>query len=144
MSPPPAPATIEFESADALALPYGASSFDAVTIGFGLRNLADLEVGLAEMTRVLRPGGRLVILEITRPTRPPLSTFFSVWFDRMVPRLGALAGDGAAYSYLPESVRRFPPPARLAELMEHAGLHEIRYLLLAGGIIAIHSGTKGQ
>ena len=74
--------------------------------------LSDLDRGIAEMTRVLKPGGRLVILEITQPTRPPLSTFFSVWFDRLVPLIGKLAGDSAAYSYLPESVKRFPPPGR--------------------------------
>ena len=94
------------------------------------------------MTRVLKPGGRLVILEITQPTRPPLSTFFSLWFDRLVPLLGKLAGDRAAYSYLPESVKRFPPPPGLAEMMDGAGLEQIRWTILAGGIIAIHSGRR--
>jgi demethylmenaquinone methyltransferase/2-methoxy-6-polyprenyl-1,4-benzoquinol methylase len=94
------------------------------------------------MTRVLRPGGRLVILEITQPQRPPLSTFFSVWFDRLVPVLGTLAGDREAYSYLPDSVKRFPPPEGLAMLMDRSGLEEIRYTVLAGGIIAIHSGVR--
>ena len=98
------------------------ASFDAVTVGFGVRNLADLEAGLAELTRVLKPGGRLVILEITQPQRPPLSTFFSLWFDRVVPLLGSVAGDSAAYTYLPDSVRSFPPPDRLAALMDGAGL----------------------
>ena len=135
-------APVEFEWADALDLPYGDGSFDAVTVGFGVRNLADLEAGLRELARVLRPGGRLVILEITQPTRPPLSTFFSLWFDRVVPLLGALAGDSDAYTYLPDSVRSFPPPSRLAEMMDGAGLERIRWLLLAGGIIAIHSGAK--
>ena len=133
---------VTFEWADALELPYSDASFDAVTIGFGARNLADLDRGVREMARVLRPGGRLVVLEITQPQRPPLSTFFSVWFDRLVPLLGRFAGDAAAYSYLPESVRSFPPPAGLAEVMDAAGLEGIRYTVLAGGIIAIHSGTR--
>ena len=133
---------VEFGWADALDLPYGDGSFDAVTVGFGARNLADLDKGLAEMTRVLRPGGRLVILEITRPTREPLASFYGMWFDRLVPALGSLAGDPDAYSYLPESVRSFPQPRELAAKMDAAGLGEIRWLLLAGGIIAIHSGKK--
>lgn len=135
-------APVEFEWADALELPYADAAFDAVTVGFGVRNLADLEAGLAELTRVLRPGGRLVILEITQPQRPPLSTFFSLWFDRVVPLLGSVAGDSDAYTYLPDSVRSFPLPDRLAELMDGAGLARIRWLILAGGIIAIHSGAR--
>jgi demethylmenaquinone methyltransferase/2-methoxy-6-polyprenyl-1,4-benzoquinol methylase len=133
---------VEFGWADALDLPYGDASFDAVTIGFGARNLADLERGISEMTRVLRPGGRLVILEITRPHRQPLAGFYSLWFDRVVPVLGTLAGDPDAYSYLPDSVRTFPDPERLAAMLDAAGLSEIRWLLLGGGIIAIHSGRK--
>jgi demethylmenaquinone methyltransferase/2-methoxy-6-polyprenyl-1,4-benzoquinol methylase len=133
-----------FEWADALSLPYDDESFDAVTVGFGVRNLADLELGVSEMGRVLRPGGRLVILEITQPQRPPLSTFFALWFDRLVPMLGVLAGDREAYTYLPESVKRFPPPEGLAEIMADAGLEQIRYTILAGGIIAIHSGVRGE
>jgi demethylmenaquinone methyltransferase / 2-methoxy-6-polyprenyl-1,4-benzoquinol methylase len=131
-----------FEWADALELPYAEGSFDAVAVGFGVRNLVDLELGLAEMARVLKPGGRAVILEITQPRRRPLSTFFSLWFDRLVPLLGTLAGDRDAYTYLPESVRRFPSPEGLAGLMADVRLERIRYLLLAGGIIAIHSGVK--
>jgi demethylmenaquinone methyltransferase / 2-methoxy-6-polyprenyl-1,4-benzoquinol methylase len=133
---------VEFGWADALDLPYGDASFDAVTIGFGARNLADLERGISEMTRVLRPGGRLVILEITRPQRQPLAGFYSLWFDRLVPVLGTLAGDPEAYSYLPDSVRSFPEPERLAAMLDAAGLGRIRWLLLAGGIVAIHSATK--
>jgi len=134
-------AAVGFEWADALALPYEDSSFDAVTVGFGVRNLSDLNRGLAEMSRVLRPAGRLVILEITQPQRPPLSTFFSLWFDRIVPGLGSLAGDRDAYTYLPQSVKRFPAPYGLAARMDAAGLERIRWTVLAGGIIAIHSGS---
>jgi len=132
-----------FEWADALQLPYDAGRFDAVTVGFGVRNLADLDRGLREMARVLRPGGRLVILEITQPARPPLSAFYSLWFDRIVPLLGNLSGDPEAYSYLPESVRSFPGPHGLAAKLDAAGLERIRYTVLAGGIIAIHSGIRG-
>jgi demethylmenaquinone methyltransferase / 2-methoxy-6-polyprenyl-1,4-benzoquinol methylase len=133
---------VEFGWADALDLPYGDAGFDAVTVGFGARNLADLDKGLAEMARVLKPGGRLVILEITRPQREPLATFYSVWFDHLVPWLGTFAGDSEAYSYLPESVRSFPEPEVLAAKIDSAGFEEIRWLLLAGGIIAVHSATK--
>jgi demethylmenaquinone methyltransferase / 2-methoxy-6-polyprenyl-1,4-benzoquinol methylase len=133
---------VRFEWADALRLPYDAERFDAVTVGFGVRNLADLDAGLGEMTRVLRPGGRLVILEITQPRRPPLSTFYSLWFDRVVPLLGKLAGDTDAYTYLPESVRSFPDPGGLAARMDAAGLSQIRWTVLAGGIVAIHSGIR--
>jgi demethylmenaquinone methyltransferase/2-methoxy-6-polyprenyl-1,4-benzoquinol methylase len=135
-------ADIRWDWADALELPYENEGFDAVAVGFGVRNLSDLPRGLAEMSRVLRPGGRLVILEITQPRRPPLSWFYSLWFDRVVPRLGAVAGDRDAYTYLPESVRSFPPPEGLAALMHEAGLSRIRCTVLAGGIIAIHSGLK--
>jgi demethylmenaquinone methyltransferase/2-methoxy-6-polyprenyl-1,4-benzoquinol methylase len=135
-------AGVRFEWGDALSLPYDDGSFDAVTVGFGVRNLADLERGVAELVRVLTPGGRLVILEITQPRRPPLSIFFSVWFDRAVPLLGTLAGDRDAYSYLPASVKSFPPPEGLALIMDRAGLEGIRYTVLAGGIIAIHSGAR--
>jgi demethylmenaquinone methyltransferase/2-methoxy-6-polyprenyl-1,4-benzoquinol methylase len=133
---------VEFGWADALELPYGERSFDAVTIGFGARNLADLERGISEMARVLRPGGHLVILEITRPNREPLATFYSLWFDRLVPVIGTLAGDPEAYSYLPESVRTFPEPEQLAGMLDAAGFEGIRWLLLAGGIVAIHSATR--
>lgn len=135
-------AQARFDWADALDLPYGDGSFDAVTIGFGARNLADLDRGLAEMARVLHPGGRLVILEITQPQRQPLAGFYSLWFDRLVPVLGALAGDRDAYSYLPRSVRSFPLPPQLAARMDRAGFDRIRWTILAGGIIAIHSGEK--
>lgn len=131
-----------FVSGNALALPFQSGEFDAVTVGFGARNFSDLDQGVREMARVTRAGGRVVILEITTPQRPPLSTFFGVWFDRIVPALGRVAGDAQAYSYLPSSVRRFPDPKRLAELMVAAGLREVRWILTAGGIIAIHVGVK--
>jgi demethylmenaquinone methyltransferase / 2-methoxy-6-polyprenyl-1,4-benzoquinol methylase len=136
-------AGVRFEWADALELPYDGERFDAVTVGFGVRNLADLDRGLQEMARVLKPGGRAVILEITQPTRPPLSLFYSLWFDRIVPLLGAFSSNPEAYSYLPESVRSFPSPRGLAEKMDGAGFKQVRYTVLAGGIIAIHSGVRG-
>ena len=133
---------VKFEWGNALELPYEADSFDAVTVGFGARNFSDLARGLSEMARVTRSGGRVVVLEITTPQRPPLSWFFRIWFDRMVPVLGRLAGDPDAYSYLPNSVRRFPAPEELAEDLAAAGLEDVRWVLTAGGIIAIHSGSK--
>jgi demethylmenaquinone methyltransferase/2-methoxy-6-polyprenyl-1,4-benzoquinol methylase len=146
-----------FEWADAMALPYPDASFDAATVGFGARNFDDLARGLAEMVRVVRPGGRVVVLEITTPTRAPLSLFYRLWFDRIVPAIGRLAGalasaprrrgtagEGSiaqAYSYLPSSVKRFPGPVALAGELERAGLSQIGYVLTAGGIVAIHAGT---
>jgi demethylmenaquinone methyltransferase/2-methoxy-6-polyprenyl-1,4-benzoquinol methylase len=147
-----------FEWGDALALPYEDDSFDAATVGFGARNFANLGGGLSELARVVRPGGRVVVLEITTPTQAPLSLFYALWFDHLVPALGRLAGSlvallsrvrGAplpdaiadAYTYLPNSVKRFPAPAVLAAEMERAGLHDISYLVTAGGIVAIHAGT---
>jgi demethylmenaquinone methyltransferase/2-methoxy-6-polyprenyl-1,4-benzoquinol methylase len=136
----PGLAALRFEPGNALKLPYPDGKFDAATVGFGARNFADLEQGLREMARVVHPGGRVVVLEITTPTRPPLSTFFRLWFDRVVPGLGRLAGQEQAYSYLPASVKRFPAPAPLAATMSRCGLGEIRYVLTAGGIVAIHAG----
>ena len=134
-----APMPIAFEWGNAMALPYPDDRFDAVTVGFGARNFSDLGLGLLEMARVTRPGGRVVVLEITTPTRPPLSTFYSAWFDRVVPLLGRFDD---AYAYLPASVKRFPGPADLAGRLAAAGLARIRYVLTAGGIIAIHVGEK--
>jgi demethylmenaquinone methyltransferase/2-methoxy-6-polyprenyl-1,4-benzoquinol methylase len=133
---------IEFVQGNALALGYPDASFDAVTVGFGARNFSDLGQGLREMARVTRPGGRVVILEITSPQRPPLSWFFRLWFDRIVPALGRVAGDSDAYTYLPSSVRRFPGPQELAAELTAAGLVDVRWVLTAGGIIAIHGGTR--
>ena len=133
---------LRWEWGNALELPYDDGAFDASTVGFGARNFSDLDRGLAEMARVVRPGGRVVILEITTPHRPPLSTFYSVWFDRIVPLIGRLTGEDEAYTYLPSSVKRFPGPEGLAAAMARAGLREIRWILTAGGIIALHVGTK--
>jgi demethylmenaquinone methyltransferase/2-methoxy-6-polyprenyl-1,4-benzoquinol methylase len=133
---------IAFEWGNALELPYASDRFDAATVGFGARNFSDLDRGLAEMTRVVRPGGRVVVLEITTPTRPPLSTFYRLWFDTVVPVIGRLTGEEEAYTYLPSSVKRFPGPHELAAAMDRAGLTDISYVLTAGGIIAIHAGTK--
>jgi demethylmenaquinone methyltransferase/2-methoxy-6-polyprenyl-1,4-benzoquinol methylase len=132
-------ANVRFEQANALALPYADGEFAAATVGFGARNFSDLAQGLREMTRVVRPGGRVVVLEITTPTRPPLSTFFRLWFDRVVPMIGR----DEAYTYLPNSVKRFPGPQALGAVMADAGLQDIRWILTAGGIIALHVGTKG-
>jgi demethylmenaquinone methyltransferase/2-methoxy-6-polyprenyl-1,4-benzoquinol methylase len=135
---------LRFEQANALALPYGENEFDASTVGFGARNFSDLAAGLGEMVRVVRPGGRVVVLEITTPTEPPLSTLLELWFDNVIPLLGRLAGDSDAYTYLPNSVRRFPPPMELAATMWSCGLRRIRYVLTAGGIISLHVGEVTQ
>jgi len=128
--------------ANAESLPFDDGAFDAATVAFGIRNVADLDAGLAEMARVVRPGGRVVVLEITTPQKPPLSTFFSLWFDRIVPLLGKLAAEPEAYTYLPSSVKRFPAPRALGGELAAAGLVDVRWILTAGGIIALHSGTK--
>jgi demethylmenaquinone methyltransferase / 2-methoxy-6-polyprenyl-1,4-benzoquinol methylase len=133
---------LTFEEGDALQLDHPDGAFDAVTVGFGARNFADLDRGLAEMTRVAKPGGRVVVLEITSPQKPPLSWFFHAWFDKVVPELGRFAGDSDAYTYLPSSVRRFPGPEELAARMAAAGLVDVRWILTAGGIIAIHVGSR--
>ena len=131
-----------WEWGNALELPYASGRFDAATVGFGARNFSDLDRGLAEMARVVKPGGRVVVLEITTPRKPPLSTFYSLWFDRIVPLIGRVTGEEEAYTYLPNSVKRFPAPEGLGAAMERAGLGEIRWVLTAGGIIALHVGTK--
>jgi demethylmenaquinone methyltransferase / 2-methoxy-6-polyprenyl-1,4-benzoquinol methylase len=133
---------LRFEWGNALDLSYETGTFDAATVGFGARNFSDLDAGLGEMTRVVKPGGRVVVLEITTPQKPPLSTFFHGWFDTVVPLIGRLTGEEVAYEYLPNSVKRFPGPEGLAASMDHAGLENIRWILTAGGIIAIHVGEK--
>lgn len=152
------PASLRFEWADALELPYRDDTFDAATVGFGARNFSDLGQGLAEMVRVVRPGGRVVVLEMTTPTHLPLSLFYGLWFDRAVPLIGRAAGALArlssrsassseqttiaqAYTYLPNSVKRFHSPEALAAEMKRAGCTDIRYVLMAGGIIAVHGAT---
>jgi demethylmenaquinone methyltransferase / 2-methoxy-6-polyprenyl-1,4-benzoquinol methylase len=135
---------LRWEHGNALALPYEDGTFDAATVGFGARNFSDLGQGLREMARVVRPGGRVVVLEITTPQRPPLSTFFSLWFDRIVPVLGRLGGESEAYTYLPSSVKRFPGPEALGGILYGAGLRDVRWILTAGGIIALHSGTVAR
>lgn len=131
---------IEWVQGDALELPFADGSFDAATVGFGVRNLEDLERGLRELRRVLRQGGRVGILEITRP-RGLLRPFYKLWFDGLIPLAGKLLPGGSAYTYLPASVRRFPGAKELAELMETAGFEQVRYRRFAGGIVALHTGV---
>jgi demethylmenaquinone methyltransferase/2-methoxy-6-polyprenyl-1,4-benzoquinol methylase len=130
---------VEWVRGDALALPFADASFDAATVGFGVRNLDDLERGLRELRRVLVPAGHLAILEITRP-RGPLRPFYRLWFDGLVPLAGKLLPGGSAYTYLPASVRRFPEAEDLAELMRGGGFQDVRYRHFAGGIVALHTG----
>jgi demethylmenaquinone methyltransferase/2-methoxy-6-polyprenyl-1,4-benzoquinol methylase len=130
---------LTFIQGDVLALPFQDASFDVAVVGFGIRNVADLEVGLRELRRVLRPGGRLGILEITTP-RGVLAPFYRVWFDTVVPLLGKVLPGGEAYTYLPASVRRFPVPEDLAALFAANGFAKVRYKTFAGGIVALHVG----
>ncbi len=130
---------LEWVQGDVLALPFEDAAFDAATVGFGVRNVDDLEEGLRELRRVLRAGGRLGILEITTP-RGLLAPFYRVWFDRVIPVLGRVLPGGSAYAYLPASVRRFPGPDDLAGLLAAAGFQKVRFRLFAGGIVALHVG----
>ena len=132
---------VEWIQGDALALPFPDGDFDAATVGFGVRNLADLESGLKELARVLRPGGKLAVLEITRP-RGLLKPFFRLWFDVLVPLAGRVLPGGKAYTYLPASVRRFPGPDDLSALFESAGFADVHYKLVGGGVVALHVGIK--
>jgi demethylmenaquinone methyltransferase / 2-methoxy-6-polyprenyl-1,4-benzoquinol methylase len=133
---------IEWVQADVMALPFEDASFDSVTVGFGVRNVADLEEGLRELRRVLRPGGKLGVLEITRPGGL-LRPFFRLWFDVLVPLAGKVLPGGAAYTYLPASVRRFPGPEDLAGAMRRAGFGYVEWRALAGGIVALHVAEAG-
>ena len=132
---------IKWVQGDALALPFDDASFDAATIGFGIRNVDDLDAGLRELARVVRPGGRLAVLEITRPTGV-LRPFFRLWFDVLIPLAGKVLPGGAAYSYLPASVRRFPGPDDLADALRRAGFADVGHRLLAGGIVSLHVGRR--
>jgi demethylmenaquinone methyltransferase / 2-methoxy-6-polyprenyl-1,4-benzoquinol methylase len=134
---------VEWLEADALALPFDDASFDVVTSGFGVRNFADLDAGLRELRRVVRPRGHIGVLEITQP-QGALRPFFRVWFDRVVPLVGKVLPGGGAYTYLPASVRRFPGPADLSAALERAGFTDVRYRLFAGGIVALHVGIADR
>jgi demethylmenaquinone methyltransferase/2-methoxy-6-polyprenyl-1,4-benzoquinol methylase len=131
---------IEWIQGDLLELPFEDASFDAATVGFGVRNVDDLGRGLAELRRVLKPEGRVGILEITRP-RGPLRLFYKLWFDVLIPLAGKVLPGGKAYTYLPASVRRFPGPEALAALIEGQGFGSVQFRRLAGGIVALHTGT---
>jgi demethylmenaquinone methyltransferase/2-methoxy-6-polyprenyl-1,4-benzoquinol methylase len=134
-------AAVAWIEGDALSLPFDAAAFDAATVGFGVRNVADLEEALGELARVLVAGGRLGILEITQPTGA-LAPFYRLWFERVVPVLGKPFSGGSAYRYLPASVRRFPGKADLAALIEAAGFGSVRYRTFAGGIVALHTAER--
>jgi len=131
---------IEWLQGDMLALPFADGTFDAYTVGFGVRNVSELALALSEARRVLRPGGRIAILEITQP-RGVLRPFFTLWFDKLVPLLGCVLPGGSAYGYLPASVRRFPGAEELARLMRDAGFADVRFRLLGGSIVALHTGV---
>jgi demethylmenaquinone methyltransferase / 2-methoxy-6-polyprenyl-1,4-benzoquinol methylase len=131
---------LDWVQGDLLALPFSEGAFDAATVGFGVRNVDDLDRGIAELRRVLRAGGRLAILEITQP-KGALAPFYRLWFDRIVPLLGRVLPGGSAYTYLPASVRRFPGPDELVGVIEGAGFGDVRYRTFAAGIVALHTGV---
>lgn len=134
-------AEVIFEQGNALDLKYDDDTFDAVTVGFGVRNFSDLAAGLTEMARVVRPGGKFVILEISQPRKAPLAQFYRAWFDGVVPLIGKFGGEDSAYTYLPNSVKRFARPEQLAAVLHDAGTKDVGWISLAGGIITIHHGV---
>lgn len=132
-----------FIEGDALCLPFEDETFDAVTIAFGLRNLASVERGLDELRRVLKPGGRVAILEFSKPVVPGFNALFQFYFARVLPRIGGMiSGSQSAYSYLPASVSRFPSQKELARMMLAAGFESVEYKNLTGGIAALHLATR--
>ena len=134
---------VPFVEGDALRLPFADEAFDVVTIAFGLRNLAGVPEGLAELKRILRPGGRIAVLEFSSPVLPGFRALFRFYFTRVLPRIGGLvSGSRGAYEYLPDSVSRFPDQKRLAELMRGAGFEGVSYRNLTGGIAALHTGAR--
>ena len=135
--------SIPYIEGDALALPFDDEEFDAVTIAFGLRNLANFTDGLTELARVLKTGGRLVVLEFSTPIIPGFGQLFNFYFAHVLPRIGgAVSGSRGAYEYLPDSVSKFPNQKNLAALMEQSGFAAVKYQNLTGGIAALHLGTK--
>lgn len=133
-------AAVRWQLGDATRLPYPDAAFDVALIGFGLRNLPDPATGLQEMARVTAPGGRVLVLEIARPTARLPRLAFALWFRRLVPLLGRLIGRGSAYAYLPASLKAYPPPQRVGELMAAAGLTRVRWRWLRGGMTTLHLG----
>jgi len=134
---------IQYICGDAQLLALKNQQFDVVLIGFGLRNIADMNAGLSEFQRILKPGGRLVCLEFSQPTGPLLRRIYDIYSYRVIPVLGSLiTGSREAYTYLPDSIRQFPSPSRLSQLFEQAGFENVTYRLLTGGIAAIHTGIK--
>jgi demethylmenaquinone methyltransferase/2-methoxy-6-polyprenyl-1,4-benzoquinol methylase len=131
---------LEFTVGDALALPTDDGGFDAATIAFGMRNLPDYRQGFAEMARSVRPGGRVVCLEIARPERR-IARILQFWFDRIVPLVGRVIGQGGAYGYLVRSTKDYPNPERVAAIMGEAGLEDVRWHGMTGGIVTIHVGV---
>jgi demethylmenaquinone methyltransferase / 2-methoxy-6-polyprenyl-1,4-benzoquinol methylase len=133
---------ISWVHGDAMSMPFAADSFDAVTIGFGLRNLPDVGTALGELARVAAPGGRVVILELGEPAKGMPRLLFRTWFQRIIPLLGRVAGRAAAYAYLPESVSRYPRPEEIAVLMGQAGLEEVQWRWLPSGMVTLHRGRR--
>jgi demethylmenaquinone methyltransferase / 2-methoxy-6-polyprenyl-1,4-benzoquinol methylase len=134
---------VSLACADALRLPFPDASFDGVTVGFGVRNLAGLDAGLRELARVLRPGGRLVVLEFMTPRWQPFRALYLMYFRSVLPFIGRVVSrHGSAYTYLPESVLAFPEPHALAGAMERAGFEAVQWEALTGGIVAVHSAER--